>query len=101
MLKARMLPCPTEEERLLHQQALEDLQAISREVLSEDRTRLLIESVYEASAYIIILVKRNEEDCPGIRQRIELDLYAKVLADGMEALHEQLLKGIEDGVEDS
>lgn len=90
LLKAIKMKCPNSEERLRHQGLVENLHKSLARVFSEDVARKAAEQSYEASAYVTMLANRNEEDCPGLRQYIELNILAEIIEGGIGAINEQL-----------
>ena len=94
-------PCPTKEQRLRHQDFVEELQDIAIKMLGRENADNLMQATHEASAGIVLLVRRNEEDCPGLRQFIQLHMLLKVMLDGADEIHEQLLKRAKRRVENS
>ena len=97
----RKAPCPTQEQRINHQDITEELHGIAVEILGREDADNLMQATFEASVGVIMLVKRNEEDCPGLRQYIQMHMLLKVMLDGADEIHEQLLEGQKRRIENS
>ena len=100
ILMAKKARCPTSKERLQHQLFLEDLQGLALEFLNEDGAKLIIESAHESATYLVMLANRNEEDCPGLRQYLEMHILLAIITDGTNYANEQIRQRIADGKKD-
>lgn len=97
----RKAPCPTQEQRLKHQDFIEELEEMAIEMLGKDNADNLIQATREASVGIVMMVRRNEEDCPGLGQYLQMHMMLKVMLDGADGIHEQLLKREKRRIENS
>lgn len=89
----RKAPCPTQEQRIKHQEITEEIQTLAIKMLGKENADNLMQATHEASFGVIMLVKRNEDDCPGLRQYIQMHMLLSVMLDGADEIHEQLLEG--------